>query len=447
MATEVIIPALGVVVEKVKIVNWFKGEGDRVEKGEPLLEIESDKVMTEIVSPASGVLGSVLYEAGAEVGITMVVAVIVGEGESVPETYRQKATVSAPPAVPTPPSAVSPEAELRQPANAAPVARKLAEEKGVDLSLVKPTGPHGTIMKKDVEAYLASKALEEEKKPHKVSGVARKVAAEFQVDLEVIQGTGISGRIMKADVLKALEPSPPLKEGERPAEQVIPMSKMRQVIARRLSESAFTAPHIYLFTEVEMGKVLDLRESILEEFERRFGIRLSVNDFLIKAVALTIREFPFFNASVRGNEIHIHPEINVGLAVALDEGLIVPAIPNTDKLGLGQIVQQRAELVERARKGKLTIEEIQRGTFTISSLSNFDISFFTAIINPPQTGILSVGKIQDQLFLEKGEVKAKRVSTFGLSSDHRIIDGAVAAKFLQTLKKRMENPIFSFLDL
>jgi pyruvate dehydrogenase E2 component (dihydrolipoamide acetyltransferase) len=167
---------------------------------------------------------------------------------------------------------------------------------------------------------------------------------------------------------------------------------------------------------------------------------------LIKAVALAIREYPFFNACIKGNEIHIHPEVNVGLAVALDEGLIVPAIPNADKLGLGAISQQRAELVDRARKAKLTIEEIQRGTFTISSLSNFDITFFTAILNPPQTGILSVGKMEDRLFLEKGEVKARKVVTFGLSADHRIIDGAVAAKFLQTIKKMMENPMFCFLN-
>ncbi|RPJ01865.1 MAG: 2-oxo acid dehydrogenase subunit E2, partial [Deltaproteobacteria bacterium] len=153
------------------------------------------------------------------------------------------------------------------------------------------------------------------------------------------------------------------------------------------------------------------------------------------------------NASIRGNEIHIHPDVNVGLAVALDEGLIVPAIPNADKLGLGAIARQRADLVERARKGKLAMEEIQRGTFTISSLSNFDITFFTAILNPPQSGILSVGKIQDLLYLEAGQVKTKKVSTFGLSADHRIIDGAVAAKFLQAIKRMIENPLFSFLDL
>jgi pyruvate dehydrogenase E2 component (dihydrolipoamide acetyltransferase) len=301
-------------------------------------------------------------------------------------------------------------------------------------------------MKKDVEAYLALKASEEEKEWQRVSPLARKIAQENRVPLENIQGTGTAGRVMKADVLKAVEQAGGQGAGERPGEQVISMSKMRQVIARRLSESAFTAPHIYLFTDVEMGKILDLRESILEEFGKRFDVRLSINDFLIKAVALAIHDHPFLNASIMGNEIHIHPEINVGLAVALDEGLIVPAIANADRIGLGSIARQRTELVDRAKKGRLTMEEIQRGTFTISSLANFDVTFFTAIINPPQTGILSVGKVQENLFLEKGEVKAKRFSTFGLSADHRIIDGAVAAKFLQTLKKMLENPVFCLLS-
>jgi pyruvate dehydrogenase E2 component (dihydrolipoamide acetyltransferase) len=214
-----------------------------------------------------------------------------------------------------------------------------------------------------------------------------------------------------------------------------------------MSESAFTAPHIYFFTDVNMDKVLSLREAILEDFERRFHVRPSINDFLIKAVALAIREYQLLNATAKGDEIHVHPEINVGIAVALDDGLIVPAIPQADKLGLGAIAQVRADLVDRAREGKLTIEEVERGTFTVSSLASLDITSFTAILNPPQSGILTVGKTQEQVYLEDGAVKARKVSTYGLSVDHRIIDGAVAAKFLQAIKRIMENPHFSFLNL
>lgn len=445
MATEVIIPALGVVVEKVKILNWFKSEGDRVEKGEPLLEIESDKVVTEISTPASGILGPILYEEGAEVGVTQMVAIILAEGEDVPEQYRQKVGERIISGFPLPSQPASQIEKPSQPVKAAPAARKLAEEKGVDLSLVTPTGPHGTMMKHDVEAYLATRPSE--KRPQKVSSLARKAAEDLHVPLENIQGTGAAGLIMKADVLRAADQKGFPGKEEGLFGKIIPISKMRQVIARRLTESAFTAPHIYLFTEMNMEGLLSLRESILEEFEKRFQVRLSINDCFIKAVALAIREYPLFNASLRGDEIHVHPEINVGLAVALDEGLIVPAILQADRIGLGAIAQQRADLVDRARKGKLTLQEIERGTFTVSSLANFDITFFTAILNPPQSGILSVGKVQDQLYLQEGKVRSRKVAQVGLSADHRIIDGAMAARFLETLKRMIENPIFYFLYL
>ena len=418
MATEVIIPALGVIVEKVRIVQWLKLEGDRVKEGEPLLEVESEKVTTEIVSPASGILGCILYPEGAEVPVTAVAAVIVAEGEAVPESYRQQMEEAAPPSAPMPAPSVPVAERVLKSIKAAPAARKLAEKKEVDLSLVTPTGPHGTVMKKDVETYLASAILE--KKPRKVSIPARKKAEE---QLEAIS---------KEEDLFG---------------KVIPMNRMRQVIARRMSESAFTAPHIYFFTDMNMEKVLNVRESIREDFEKRFNVRPSINDFLIKAVALAIREYPLLNGTIRGDEIHVHPEINIGLAVALDDGLIVPAIPQADRLGLGTIAQIRADLVERARKGKLTISEIERGTFTVSSLASLDISFFTAILNPPQSGILTLGKTQDRLYLEDGELKTEKVANCGLSVDHRIIDGVVAAKFLQTIKKIVENPYLYLLSL
>jgi len=430
MATEVIIPALGVVVETVKILKWLKSEGDRVKEGEPLLEIESEKVTTEITSPASGIVGCILYPEGAEVPVTKVAAVIVTEGEAVPESYRQQGEEAPPPSAPTAAPSVLLGEIASGPVKAVPAARKLAEKTGADLSLVTPTGPHGTIMKKDVEAYLTSAVSG--RRPQRVSTLARKEAERLRVSLEGIQGTGTRGRIMKADVLTAAGEAEAILERDGPFGKVIP---------------AFTAPHIYLFTDVNMDKVLIVREIILEDFERQFNVRPSINDFLIKAVALTIREYPLLNATVKGDEIHIHPEINVGVAVALDDGLIVPAIPRADELGLGTIAQMRVDLVDRAKKGKLKIEEVQRGTFTVSSLANFDITFFTAILNPPQSGILTVGKAQDQLYLEDGHVKTRKVANCGLSVDHRIVDGAVGAAFLQSLKVKLENPSYAFLQL
>ena len=450
MAIEVIIPALGVVVESAKIIRWLKKEGDPVIKGEPLIEIESEKVSTEIIAPASGILGPLLYPEGAEVPITKIVTVVLAKGESLPDWFlREKEAVQK--GIPAPASeAVSspPAARPVAPLKAAPAARKLAEQKGIDLSEVKPTGPHGTIMIKDVEAYLASPPESAAEKAAKATPVARKVAEDLRVPLKGVPGTGVLGRVMKEDVLRAAAGVEPAARAEGMWGKVIPMSNKRQVIARRMAQSAFTSPHVYFFAEVSMEGLIHLRDSIMEDFEKAFQVRISINDFLIKAVALAIRDFPLLNSRIQGEkEVYVSPEINIGLAVALEDGLIVPAIPRADRSGLGEIAQLRLDLVGRARQGKLTHEEIDRGTFTISSLANFDINFFTAILNPPQTGILSVGKMQEQLYMENGEVKAKKVTQLGLSVDHRIIDGAVAAQFLQKIKKNLENPYYAFLNL
>ncbi|NWF53224.1 MAG: 2-oxo acid dehydrogenase subunit E2 [Syntrophaceae bacterium] len=450
MATEVIIPALGVVVESAKIIRWLKKEGDEVTKGDPLIEIESEKVSTEVIAPASGILGPLLYPEGAEVPITKIVTVVLAKGESLPDWFLQEKEAvqkGGQPAADEPISFPSPE-KPSTPVKAAPAARKLAEQKGIDLSKVTPTGPHGTIMIKDVEAYLASTPETAAEKPAKATPVARKVAEDLKIPLAGVPGTGIQGRVMKEDVLRAVPGAGPAAQEEGIWGKVIPMNSKRQVIARRMAQSAFSAPHIYFFTDVKMEGLIHLRDSIMEDFEKAFGVRVSINDLLIRGVALAIREFPLLNSRLQGEkEVYINPEINIGLAVALDEGLIVPAIPCADRLGLGKIAQLRFDLVARARQGKLTHEEIDRGTFTISSLANFDITFFTAILNPPQTEILSVGKMQEQLYLEKGEVKIRRITKLGLSVDHRIIDGAVAAQFLQRIKKNLENPYYSFLNL
>ena len=339
-------------------------------------------------------------------------------------------------------------------ARAVPAARWKAKKEGIDLSLVKGSGPQGVILPRDLEqAQVTQGAIEgtlKERRFH-ASTLARKLAEREGVALESVEGSGARGRVMMADVERAAQS--PGFEGSAEGKdrslfgKTIPMTRMRKVIAKRMAQSAFSAPHIYFFTDVEMDRLNQLREEIVAEFEKRFKVRISVNDFLIKAVALTIADYPMLNATVRGEEIYVHPEINVGLAVAMEEGLIVPAIARADRTGLGRIAQMRADLVERARTGKLKMEEIERGTFTISSLAQFEITFFTAILNPPQSGILSVGKTVDQLALKDGQVISKKVARMGLSVDHRIIDGAVAAGFLQSLKKRLEAPALTFMNL
>lgn len=333
---------------------------------------------------------------------------------------------------------------------AVPAARRRAEREGIDLSLIEGSGPGGIILEKDIEHFRITQGEVEgtlvTEKIH-ASSLARKLAEKRGVPLETVEGTGTRERIMMGDVIKAIEKPTVPKEVRGIFGQTIPMSQMRKVIAKRMAQSALTAPHIYFFTDVEMDKLNQLRENILPDFEKQFKIRISINDFFIKAVALTIGEFPMLNAMVKGEEIYVMPDINIGLAVAMEEGLIVPAIPQADQLGLGRIAQMRSDLVERARIGKLKLEEIERGTFTISSLAQFDITFFTAILNPPQSGILTIGKTCDHLALEEGQVIIRKVARFGLSVDHRIVDGAVAAAFLQSLKNKLENPTYTFMHL
>jgi pyruvate dehydrogenase E2 component (dihydrolipoamide acetyltransferase) len=446
MATEVVIPMLGVTVETGIIVEWLKKEGDHVEKGESLFVVEADKVTTEVESPASGILARILLSEGIKVPVLTVVAVIIEAGEAIPEKYlapmeaERAETVLASKqtfslyAASVAASLNSSQGSIR----AVPAARRLAREKGLDLSKIQGTGPQGIILHKDVEQL-----TEIGKQEAKISTLARRMAVKEGMSLGDIRGSGVRGRIMRADVQSAGA------EAKRPAlGKVIPMQSMRQVIARRMSESAFTAPHIYFFSDILMDPLLNFRRQIAEEFENKFGLRPSVNDFLIKAVALNIRDFPMLNAFVKDQEIHIASEINVCLAVALEDGLIVPAIANADIAGLLDIVRQRQDLVARASTGQLTMEELERGTFTISSLSQYDIKYFTAILNPPQSGILSIGKTREELYLDgAGTVKKSKVATFGLAVDHRIIDGALAADFLQNLKWKLERPAFTFLHL
>jgi pyruvate dehydrogenase E2 component (dihydrolipoamide acetyltransferase) len=405
MAVEVVLPALGLTVEKGTILNWIKKEGDEVNKGDSLYEVETDKATTEVESPASGILKKIIVPEGVEIPILTVVAVITDAAESLEGKYLKAA-------VPEPEGkknlAVSRQVQQASAPvsagalKAAPAARLLAKERGFDLSLIKGSGPEGTILLKDVERFSA-------------------------------QGS-------QSGPEASLMPQPP-SGSKYKLGQIIPMTSMRKTIARRMAQSKSSVPHIYFFHDVDMERLLDLREEIVGDFEKNEGTRVSVNDFMIKAVALTLREFPILNSKVSGEEIHIFPEINIGLAVAMEDGLIVPAVPKADQLSLGEIARHRTDLVERARRSRLTLEEMERGTFTISSLARFEITSFAAALNPPQSGILTLGKVEERPVARNGQLLIRRMMTQGLSADHRIIDGIVAARFLQSLRNKLESPL------
>lgn len=444
--TEVVLPMLGVTVENGMVTEWKVKEGDTVKKGDVLYIVESEKVTTEVEAPADGTLAKILVGEGVEAPLLTPVAYITAPGVTLPEIGAAPAPVAAaaPAAAAAAPAAPAAAAPALGPATgsagsgkAMPAARKLAKDKGIDLASVTPTGPDGIILYKDVEAAVASAPS--------ASHLAKAVAAQQGVDLAGVQGSGVRGRIMVADVQGAgLKHVAPVSYEPR----VVPMTSMRKTIARRMAESAFSAPPIYFFVDVCLDPLLAYRKQVLPLFEQTAGVKISVNDFLIKAVGLTLREFPEVNASCVGDAVHYHDYAHVGLAVALPNGLIVPAITDADSAGLVHITKQRMDLVDRARQGKLTADELSRGTFTISSLAQGAVRQFTAIINPPQAGILSVPAAREDLFLkDDGSVGKRTMTTLGLTADHRIVDGAMAGDFVKALKDKLEAPAFTFMNL
>ena len=277
------------------------------------------------------------------------------------------------------------------------------------------------------------------------SPLARKIAREEGVDLAAIEGTGPGGRIVKGDVMRAIRErpeTPPSAAKEALPGRLIPMKGIRRVIAQRMSESTRTIPHFFLSVEADMTATLQLRERLLEEVEKKAGVRLSVTDILVKVAARALRDHPIINSRVEGEGIRLVEEINIGVAMAVEDGLIVPVVHAADGKNLIEIAIAIRDLTQKARSGKLSVDEVTGGTFTLSNLGMFGIDTFNAIINPPECSILGVGRTVEKPVVEEGEVQIKPVAWLTLSSDHRIVDGATAAQFLKRVKELLENPYF-----
>lgn len=400
MATEITIPHLGHTMTRAKILKWLKAVGDRVEIGEPLLEIETDKVNYVIEAEVSGVVKAILASVGDEVPVAAVVGVIAAEDEEIDEGSYPR--------------------EEREKAVPVDVQRENRKE------------VISTIPRTEGNRVLASP-------------LAKKMAREKSLDLSSIKGTGRSGRIRRADVERYISEVRPTKIEPSPlmppeVSKIIHMDTMRRTIANRLSQSFHDVPHFNLCMEVDMTEAQRMKDVLHKKTQVQFGISLSLNDIFIKAVAITLRDHSRLNARLKDNQIEVLEDINIGLAVALDDGLIVPAIEKADQKRLWQIAKERKDLVEKAHQRHLSLAEIERGTFTVSNLGMYDIVFFTSILNPPQTGILSIGKILDRPVARDGEIVIRPIVEITLAVDHRVVDGVVAAKFLQDLKDGLENP-------
>jgi Pyruvate/2-oxoglutarate dehydrogenase complex, dihydrolipoamide acyltransferase (E2) component, and related enzymes len=444
VAKEVIMPKLGMTMETGTIIRWFKEEGEPVQAGDVLLEVMTDKINIEVESYESGILLKRYYEADAVVPVNHVIAYIGAEGESVPDQPPEAGSTNQ--ADEAASSSSSGEQRMDEPSVAAgdsdagkvratPAARRLARERGVPLDQIRGSGERGRIHRADVEAYLEQHAV-------KATPLARKTAEAEGIDLRKVTGTGVHGKITKEDVEAYRTPAAAstTTDAVPTAETVKKLEGMRKIIAQRMAESAFTAPHVTLSTEVDMTRSIELRQSLLPLVEKQTGYRLSYTEVIIKAVALCLRRHPQMRVQLEGEYIRYVPDIHVGLAVAVDHGLLVPVIRHADQKGLAALTQESKTLAAMARENKLKPDQISGGTFTISNLGMYAVDVFTPIINQPESAILGVGRIVEKAVGVNGQIVLRPMMTLSLSFDHRLIDGAPAAAFLTDLKRMLENP-------
>lgn len=449
---EIKLPQLGQSVEEAAIVEWRKQEGEAVSQGEVLFTVQTDKAEIECESTAAGTLRKILVEPDIELPVMTVVALVGEPDEDLPDLSQYGAPASAPAAAggggggaaepedsATPAPAPSAPSQKPAPVPAAsssggqapvsPRALRKAAELGVDPAQVPGTGARGRIMEADIVAFAEGGGGQVRATP-----TAKRVAGRDGVDLADISGTGPRGKVMKGDVLAAGRAQAQASAGAAPGER-IKLSPMRKIIAERLSASKFSAPHYYVTVEVDMTQATAFRKSAA-------GFKPSFNDLVLHAAAQALREHPEVNARWDEDFIETYAEVNLGFAVALPTGLVVPVIRDVQHLSLEGIHKQSRALTEKARGGKLTPDDYTGSTFTVSNLGALGVEQFTAIINPPNSAILAVGAIKEKPVVIDGGIHIRPMMNLTLSSDHRVIDGAVAAQFLATLRARLEQARF-----
>jgi pyruvate dehydrogenase E2 component (dihydrolipoamide acetyltransferase) len=446
--TKVVLAKLSPTMEEGTIVKWSKKEGDPVKVGDVLAEIETDKANMEMEALGAGVLRKILVPAGGKAPVGNLIGVIANPDEDISAMVASAGGAAAAPApapqAPPPPApqaaaAVAPQAAQPQPAPAQPAARPAAP----------PPSP-------------TAQAPEGEGGRVKASPLARSMAAQQNIPLSSVPGSGPGGRIIKRDIeawsaggqpaagapaAAAAAPAPGPVRAPAPAApsitpgQEIPVSNMRKTIARRLSESMFTSPHFYVTVEIDMDAAVALREQLL----KGENVKVSFNDLVIKACAKALTRFPMVNSSWGGDKITTHADVHIGVAVAIPDGLITPVVRNADRKAVTQISREVKDLAGRAKEKKLKPEEFMGSTFTISNLGMFDVTDFTAIINPPESAILAVGAVRKVPVVADDVIRVGHRMNVTLSSDHRVVDGALAAQFLADVRRLLENPVSLFV--
>ena len=417
MATSIVMPQMGYDMQQGTVVRWRKKEGESVARGEVIAEIETDKATVEFEAYTSGVLRRIVVDEGVAIPVGDLIAIITDPDEQIPDdlaaaaTGSQTANNAAEPAAqaPEPAASTSTQAPPAQPSavsprenRASPIARRLAREKGVDLSLITGTGPGGRIVEQDVLAFA------------------------------------------EAPVAPAASPAAADASPGAPPAQREDLSRMRQAIARVTSDSKRDAPHFYVTADVDMTKAMTLRRDTNDALAG--GVRVSVNDLVIKAAAIALKRYPKFNAFYRDDHLQMNPGINIGIAIALEAGLIVPGVSGCESKSLVEIAAASRDLIARANSGSLRNEEYSGTTFSISNLGMFDVDSFAAIIFPPHAAVLAVGTVKEQPVVRAGELAVAQVMKATVSVDHRVADGAEAAQFLVEIKNLLESPVRLLLE-
>lgn len=413
MATIIIMPRLGLTMIEGTIIRWLKKEGDKVEAGEPIIEINSDKSNVEVEAKESGVLRKILVPEGSTVPILTKIGVIGTEDETIPDFNEEKDPEQKPD------NKTKDTSDIK----VSPKARRLAKELDVDINKIYATGNYCIIGEKEVREFV--------EKRQKTTPLARKLAEENGVNIDKISKG--NERITKEHVLA-------FAAQKCDEDNAMPCLGMRKVIAERMTLSKTTIPHAYISLDVDISKLLKLRNDLNEVVEKDYGVKLSLNDLLIKVTAVVLSRNELVNSNFLNDKIILKRNVNIGLAVSVENGLIVPVVQNADKKTIIEIARNTKYLIEKARNGNLVSEDYQGGSFTISNLGMYEIDHIIPVINPPETAILGLGRIVKKPVIIDDEIVIKPIINITLSFDHRVIDGAAGAKFLREIKHLMESP-------
>tara|TARA_B100001093_G_scaffold356018_1_gene340581 strand:+ start:3801 stop:5111 length:1311 start_codon:yes stop_codon:yes gene_type:complete len=436
MAEKITVPTLGESVTEATVSKWLKSQGEKVTADEPLVELETDKVNVEVPSPTSGVLGNIVVKEGETVNVGSLLGTVDNSSSSKEKNTNEISNYSPP----------KKEKKTNQ-------TKIFNEEKIVKPEKIKSKKIEESTLKLEDEQPLILEEVHEEsatqKVEKKISPAARKMAVESNVDLNMIEGSGKNGIVLKEDIMALMgsKPAPSERKIKHGPEERVKMTRLRLTIAKRLKEAQENAAMLTTFNEVDMGEVMKMRSQYKEEFQTKYGVKLGFMSFFVKACVIGLKNYPAINAEIQGEEIVYKNYYNISIAVGTDRGLVVPVLRETDEMSFADIEKNIGALGQKARDGKITIEDLQGGTFTITNGGIYGSMLSTPILNPPQSAVLGMHNIIERPIVVDGKVEVRPIMYLALSYDHRIIDGKEAVSFLKIIKESLEQPKRLFLNI